>query len=40
MNLDLEFYQKILEASHDEICVSDDKGIIYIVIKHLKKIMV
>ncbi|ENY8780004.1 PAS domain S-box protein, partial [Clostridioides difficile] len=28
MNLDLEFYQKILEASHDEICVSDDKGII------------
>ncbi|EQH73649.1 sensory box protein, partial [Clostridioides difficile DA00256] len=24
----LEFYQKILEASHDEICVSDDKGII------------
>ncbi|MDX5737695.1 sigma 54-interacting transcriptional regulator, partial [Clostridioides difficile] len=24
---DLEFYQKILEASHDEICVSDDKGI-------------
>ncbi|HHQ5482834.1 TPA: sigma-54 interaction domain-containing protein, partial [Clostridioides difficile] len=25
---DLEFYQKILEASHDEICVSDDKGII------------
>ncbi|MDX5664308.1 sigma-54 interaction domain-containing protein, partial [Clostridioides difficile] len=23
-----EFYQKILEASHDEICVSDDKGII------------
>ncbi|EGT4029633.1 PAS domain S-box protein, partial [Clostridioides difficile] len=22
------FYQKILEASHDEICVSDDKGII------------
>ena len=31
MNLDLEFYQKILEASHDEICV---------VIKHLKKIMV
>ncbi|WP_447497780.1 sigma-54 interaction domain-containing protein [Clostridioides difficile] len=28
MNLDLEFYQKILEASHDEICVSYDKGII------------
>ncbi|HBG3259285.1 TPA: sigma 54-interacting transcriptional regulator [Clostridioides difficile] len=28
MKLDLEFYQKILEASHDEICVSDDKGII------------
>ncbi|EGT2198798.1 TPA: sigma 54-interacting transcriptional regulator [Clostridioides difficile] len=28
MELDLEFYQKILEASHDEICVSDDKGII------------
>ena len=28
MNLDLEFYQKILEASHDETCVSDDKGII------------
>ncbi|MDK3178666.1 sigma 54-interacting transcriptional regulator [Clostridioides difficile] len=28
MNLNLEFYQKILEASHDEICVSDDKGII------------
>ncbi|EGT3941799.1 TPA: sigma 54-interacting transcriptional regulator [Clostridioides difficile] len=24
----MEFYQKILEASHDEICVSDDKGII------------
>ncbi|MCC0666905.1 sigma 54-interacting transcriptional regulator [Clostridioides sp. ZZV14-6153] len=28
MNLDLEFYKKILEASHDEICASDDKGII------------
>ncbi|HFL3265375.1 TPA: sigma-54 interaction domain-containing protein [Clostridioides difficile] len=28
LELDLEFYQKILEASHDEICVSDDKGII------------
>ena len=28
LKLDLEFYQKILEASHDEICVSDDKGII------------
>ncbi|HBE9724395.1 TPA: sigma 54-interacting transcriptional regulator [Clostridioides difficile] len=28
MELDLEFYQKILEASHDEICVSDDRGII------------
>ncbi len=28
MNLDLEFYQKILKADHDEICVSDDKGII------------
>ncbi|MCC0729366.1 sigma 54-interacting transcriptional regulator [Clostridioides sp. ZZV14-6048] len=28
MNLDLEFYKKILEASHDEICSSDDKGII------------
>ncbi|MDI7815016.1 sigma 54-interacting transcriptional regulator [Clostridioides difficile] len=26
--LDLEFYQKILEASHDEICASDNKGII------------
>ncbi|MCC0636860.1 sigma 54-interacting transcriptional regulator [Clostridioides sp. ES-S-0001-02] len=28
MDLDLEFYKKILEASHDEICASDDKGII------------
>ncbi|MDX5607979.1 sigma-54 interaction domain-containing protein [Clostridioides difficile] len=28
LELDLEFYQKILEASHDKICVSDDKGII------------
>ncbi|MCC0628778.1 MULTISPECIES: sigma-54-dependent Fis family transcriptional regulator [unclassified Clostridioides] len=28
LKLDLEFYQKILEASHDEICVSDNKGII------------
>ncbi|HBH2333762.1 TPA: sigma 54-interacting transcriptional regulator [Clostridioides difficile] len=28
LELDLEFYKKILEASHDEICVSDDKGII------------
>ncbi|EQF25657.1 sensory box protein [Clostridioides difficile CD160] len=28
LELDLEFYQKILEASHDEICVSDNKGII------------
>ncbi|WP_254057666.1 sigma-54 interaction domain-containing protein [Clostridioides difficile] len=28
LELDLEFYQKILEASHDEICVSDDRGII------------
>ncbi|NJI78896.1 sigma 54-interacting transcriptional regulator [Clostridioides difficile] len=26
--LDLKFYQKILEASHDEICASDNKGII------------
>lgn len=26
--LNLEFYQNILEASHDEICVSDNKGII------------
>ncbi|KPI55080.1 ATPase AAA [Clostridioides difficile] len=28
LELDLEFYKKILEASHDEICASDNKGII------------